>query len=176
MSGNFIEIIQNAIKEADTSKVWMETDEVTTTIRGKLAHVFDVTTAIFLHAAATGEHVSYQATYSIGCPGDSTGDTYMTEDDKLMNIATVKSIKQPIVAKFSLYPLGGGSYMDVIYSQIEAMKEHVKVTPAHYSTRLHGEAIDVFSGLEKAFDATVKGGSSHTVMTVTVSANSPSND
>lgn len=176
MSNNFVEIILNSIKEADTSKVWMETDDVTTTIRGKLTHVFDVTNAIFLHAAATGEHVSYQATYSVGCPGDSTGDVYMTEDDKLMNVATVKSIKQPIAAKFSLYPLGGGNYMDVIYSQIEAMKEHVKVTPAHYSTRLHGEAIDVLSGLEKVFNATVEGGSSHTVMTVTISANSPSHE
>lgn len=174
MSQNFVEIILNSIKETDTSKVWMDTDDVSTTVRGKLPHVFDVTTAIFLHAAKTGEHVAYQATYSIGCPGDSKGDTYMSKDDITVNDEIKEITKQPISAKFSLYPLGGGNYMDVIYSQIDAMKEHVNVTQAHYSTLLHGEARDVFTGLEKVFQATVKGGSSHTVMTVTVSANSPS--
>ena len=52
----------------------MATDDVTTTVRGKLVHVFDVTKAIFIHAATTGEHVAFQATYSLGCPGDSSGD------------------------------------------------------------------------------------------------------
>jgi uncharacterized protein YqgV (UPF0045/DUF77 family) len=174
MSDQFVDIILNALKEVDSSKVWMKTDDVTTTIRGKIEHIFDVSKAIFLHAATTGVHVAYQATYSLGCPGDSAGDVFMAEDDVLMNAEQTKSIKQPIAAKFSLYPLGGGDYMDVIYEQIEAMKEHVKVTPSHYSTRLHGEAVAVFDGLEKVFHATVKGGSSHTVMTVSVSANSPS--
>lgn len=176
MSDQFVEIILGALKDVDTSKVWVETDDVTTTIRGKLSHVFDVTTAVFLKAASTGEHVAYQATYSLGCPGDSVGDVYMAEDDVVMNSELIKSIKQPLAAKFSLYPLGGGNYMDIIYSQIEAMKEHVKVTPAHYSTRLHGEAVDVFAGLESVFKATVEGGSNHTVMTVTASANSPSHN
>lgn len=174
MSDDFIDIILSALEKVDTSKVWVETDDVTTTVRGKLVHVFDVTTAMFLHAAKTGKHVAYQATYSLGCPGDSTGDVYMAEDDHCMNISEYESIKQYVSAKFSLYPLGGGNYMNIIYDQIEAMKEYVKVTPAHYSTRLHGDAVDVFKGLESVFKATVDGGSSHTVMTVSVSANSPS--
>lgn len=174
MSDQFVDIILGALQEVDTSKVWMKTDDVTTTIRGKTAHVFDVSKAIFLHAATTGEHVSYQATYSLGCPGDSAGDVFMAEDNILLNADRTKSIQQPIAAKFSLYPLGGGNYMDVIYEQIEAMKEHVEVSPSHYSTRLDGQAVDVFDGLEKVFEATVKGGSSHTVMTVSISANSPS--
>src|SRR5690625_2219566 len=74
MSDQFVEIILSSLKEVNSSKVWMETDDVTTTIRGKLCHVFDVTQAIFLQAAKTGVHVGFQATYSIGCPGDSTGD------------------------------------------------------------------------------------------------------
>lgn len=174
MSDDFVDIILSALEEVDTSKVWIETDDVTTTVRGKLVHVFDVTTAMFLHAAKTGKHVGYQATYSLGCPGDSTGDVYMAEDDQRMNQTEFESIKQFVSAKFSLYPLGGGNYMDVIYEKIDAMKEFVKVTPAHYSTRLHGEAVDIFKGLESVFQATVEGGSSHTVMTVSVSANSPS--
>ena len=174
MSDDFVDIILSALKEVDTSKVWMETDDVTTTVRGKINHVFDVTTAMFLHAARTGKHVGFQATYSQGCPGDTQGDSYMAEDDILMNENFIKDIKQPIAAKFSLYPLGGDNYMDIIYEQIEAMKKYVDVSWAHYSTRLRGDARDVFKGLQDVFQATVDGGSSHTVMTVTVSANSPS--
>ncbi len=174
MSDQFVDIILSALKEVDTSKVWMKTDDVTTTIRGKIEHIFDVSKAIFLYAAATGEHVGYQATYSLGCPGDSAGDAFMAENNILMNAGQTNAIKQPVAAKFSLYPLGGGDYMDIIYEQIEAMKEHVDVSPSHYSTRLDGEAVAVFDGLEKVFRATIEGGSSHTVMTVSISANSPS--
>lgn len=174
MSDQFIDIILGALQEVDTSKVWMKTDDVTTTIRGEIVHVFDVTKAIFLHAATSGKHVSYQATYSIGCPGDAAGDVPMKTDKQPMNEEGTSSIKQPIAAKFSLYPLSGGNYMDMIYEQIEAMKKHVKVTPAHYSTRLDGEAIHVFNGLESVFQSTIDAGSSHTVMTVSISANSPS--
>lgn len=174
MSDNFIEVITGALEKVDTSKVWMETDDVTTTVRGKLPHVFDVTKAIFTHAAKTDEHVAFEGTYSLGCPGDSAGDVYMAEDDVTVNHIQVKDIKQSVAAKFSLYPLGGGNYMDVIWEQIEAMKEHVDVSHAHYATRLDGESIKIFDGLEQVFNATVDGGSSHTVMTVSVSANSPS--
>ena len=174
MSDQFIEIIKGALKEVDTSKVHLKTDDVTTTVRGQLVHVFDVTKATFLHAAKTGEHVAFQATYSLGCPGDSEGEAYMATDETPLNFGHVKNIKQPVASKFSLYPLGGGNYMDVIYEQIEAMKKHVTVSPAHYSTRLDGEAVAIFDGLEQTFQATVEGGSSHTVMTVSISANSPS--
>ena len=174
MSDQFIDIITTALSEVDTSKVYMKTDDVTTTVRGKLVHVFDVTKAIFMHAATTGEHVAFQATYSLGCPGDSSGDVLMAADDEALNAKSVDTLQQAIAAKFSLYPLGGGNYMDTIYEQIDAMKQYLDVSPAHYSTRLHGEAIAIFNGLEQVFQATVERGSSHTVMTVSISANSPS--
>lgn len=174
MSNDFVDIIKGALREVDTSKVWMETDDVTTTVRGKMVHVFDVTKAFIIHAAKTGEHVAFQATYSLGCPGDSKGEAYLAEDDKLVNLAVFENSKQYAAAKFSLYPLGGGNYMDIIYEQINAMKEYVSVKPAHYSTKLEGNIVDIFNGLEKVFQATVDSGSSHTVMTTSISVNSPS--
>lgn len=174
MSDDFIDIITSALKEVDTTKVWKKTDDVTTTVRGKMVHVFDVTSAIFLNAAKSGKHIAFQATYSIGCPGDSEGDVYLAEDDQPANVLVCEQINQHIAAKFSLYPLGNGSYMDVIYQQIEAIKEYASVTPAHYSTRLDGDAFKIFNGLHAVFKEVVNAGSSHTVMTVTISANSPS--
>ncbi|MFC7688150.1 YkoF family thiamine/hydroxymethylpyrimidine-binding protein [Ureibacillus sp. GCM10028918] len=174
MSDDFIDIITSALKEVDTTKVWMKTDDVTTTVRGKVVHVFDVTSAIFLNAAKSGKHIAFQATYSLGCPGDSEGDVYLAKDDQPANALVCEQINQHIAAKFSLYPLGNGSYMDVIYQQIEAIKEYASVTPAHYSTRLDGDASKICKGLQTVFEEVVNAGSSHTVMTVSFSANSPS--
>src|SRR5699024_8201594 len=92
MSDDYVNIILNAINETDTSKVWLHTDDVTTTIRGKIAHVFDITQAIFLHASQTGEHISFQSTYSIGCPGDSDADVFMAVDDTRQNEEKVKDV------------------------------------------------------------------------------------
>lgn len=173
MCDNFVEVIEKALSETDTSKVWMNTDDVTTTVRGKLVHVFDVTKSICLHATKTGEHVAFQATFSVGCPGDSEGDTYLALDDIPSNI-TESEEDHFAAAKFSLYPLGGGNYMETIYEQIEAMKKYVDVSHAHYSTKLSGNLLGIFKGLETVFAKTIESGSSHTVMTVNISMNSPS--
>lgn len=174
MCDSFVEVIKGAIEASDTSKVWLKTDDVTTTLRGKAVHIFDVSKAIFMHAAKTGHHIAFNASYSVGCPGDTETDKYMAKDEEPANLNSVQAFEQMIAAKFALYPLGGGEYMDIIYKQIDAMKQFVKVTPVHYATRLDGDANHVFAGLEQVFNETVKTGSSHTVMTVSISANSPS--
>src|SRR5699024_12283517 len=112
---------QKSLSETDTSKVWMQTDDVTTTVRGKMVHVFDVTKAIMIHAAKTGKHVAFQATYSIGCPGDSEGDVYLSEDDNIANLGGSESGNQYASARISLYPRGGGDYMAIIYEPFDAV-------------------------------------------------------
>lgn len=174
MSDDFVEVILGALAETDSSKVWMETDDVTTTVRGKSVHVFDVTKAICLHAAKTGKHVAFQATYSVGCPGDVETDAYLAVDDVPCNLVNHTEDNLFAAAKFALFPLGGESYMETIYQQIELMKEHFTVSKSHYATKLEGGLLDVFTGLENAFEKTVDSGSTHTVMTVTISINSPS--
>jgi uncharacterized protein YqgV (UPF0045/DUF77 family) len=175
MCNGFANLIMNSLKQVDASKVWIQTDEVSTIVRGRMPHIFDVVEAVFLQAAQTGQHVVFSGTFSVGCPGDTEGHTYMAEDDIRMNTAITKSTEQEVVSKFALYPMGGGDYMDVIYEQIEAMKEHgVGVSLTHYETKLAGLAQKVFQGLEKVLTKTDKAGSPHTVLTATISANSPS--
>jgi len=177
MSDRFSNLILDALKATDSSKVWMKTDKVSTIARGRISHIFDVSQAVFLQVAKSGVHTVYSATFSVGCPGDTAGHSYMAEDETPMNLKENSSIKQEISAKFALYPMGGGNYMDLIYEQIEAMQEHgVEVTPTHYETMLEGSAQDVFKGLEQVIRATEEAGSSHTIMTVTISANSPTGD
>ena len=57
MSDDFAEVILGALDRVDTSKVWKETDDVSTCVRGRIEHVFDVVQAIYLEAAKTGKHV-----------------------------------------------------------------------------------------------------------------------
>lgn len=177
MSDQFSELILSAIKKVDSSKVWMNTDKVSTIARGRIAHIFDVSQAIFLNVAKSGVHTVYSATFSVGCPGDTEGHSFMAKDDNPMNADVISEMDQEVSAKFALYPMGGGNYMDLIYEQIESMKKHgVDVNLTHYETMLSGSAVDVFTGLKNVFEATEEAGSEHTIMTVTISANSPSGD
>jgi uncharacterized protein YqgV (UPF0045/DUF77 family) len=175
MSDQFVDLILSALKKVDSSKVWMKTDRVSTIVRGRIPHIFDVTQAAFLEIAKTGTHVVYNATFSVGCPGDTEGHAYMEVDDDVLNRELIDSVDQDLSAKFALYPMGGGNYMDPIYEQIEAMKSHnVDVELTHYETMLDGPAQNIFNGLQSVLQAMEDAGSPHTVMTVTLSANSPS--
>lgn len=175
MSDRFVDIILSALKEVDTSKVWMKTDDVSTCVRGRSEHVFDVVKAIFLNASIGGDHVVLNATFSNGCPGDSAGDAFMAEDSYLMNDECSQKINQEVAAQFALYPLGIPEYMNVIMDQIKTVEQQgVFGGGVHYASRLDGDANKVFTGMEKAFDGARNSDSSHIVMTVTMSANSPS--
>jgi len=174
MSDQYADLIVSALKKVDTDKVWIKTDRVSTIVRGRISHIFDVTQAAFLDIAKTGAHVVYSATFSVGCPGDTEGHAYMDVDDNVMNRKLIDPVNQDISAKFALYPMGGGNYMDLIYERIEAMKSHkVDVELTHYETMLDGPAQNIFNGLQEVLQAMEDAGSTHTVMTATLSANSP---
>lgn len=174
MSDDFVEIITEAIEQTDHTKVWLETDDVSTTVRGKIVHVFDVVHSLFIHAMKTGKHVGLQATFSTGCPADVEGNAKLSVDDLPVNFPEGASYNEYAAAKFALYPMGGEDYLEPILEQIKAMEAYVKVSRTHYATRLDGGISDIFRGLENAFRAVIEGGSTHTNMTVSISANSPS--
>jgi energy-coupling factor transport system substrate-specific component len=175
MSDRFVEIITTALKEVNTQKVWMETDDLSTCVRGRSEHVFDVVKAMFLAAAKNGDHVVLAATFSNGCPGDTAGDVFLTENPIRLNEEQSQQIIQEVAVQFSLYPLGIPTYMDVIIDQIELAKDQGTFTKGvHYASRLDGDANSVFKTLEDAFNRSFQSAASHIVMTVTMSANSPS--
>lgn len=174
MSDDFVDIIKGSIHNTDVSKVWMKTDDVTTTVSGKVVHIFDVTKSILIDAAKTDKHVGFQATYSFGCSAKIKEAAFLSEDDTPVNQRGIADNNRYAAAKFSLYPLGEGNYMDIIHEQIDKMKNYVTVTTAHYSTKLEGSLGNIFTGLEQTFQATMDKGVNHFVMTVSISVNSPS--
>ncbi|MBW8351619.1 Ykof family thiamine-binding protein [Bacillus sp. IITD106] len=174
MSEQFVDVIKGALNEADTSKVWLKTDDISTCIRGKSAHVFDVAKAIFLHAAKRGLHVVLNGTFSIGCPGDSEGDSYMNVDDVRSNEADLSKLRIEAPTQFALYPMNDSSYMDLIADVVEIAKKKGTFSGGiHYASRLDGDTHDVFATLEDSFMATQEK-VSHVTMTVNIAANSPS--
>ncbi|MET0958811.1 MAG: YkoF family thiamine/hydroxymethylpyrimidine-binding protein [Psychrobacillus psychrotolerans] len=172
MTNDFIKVIKGALKETDTTNVWMHTDDVSTVIRGKQVHVFNVAKAITLHAAKTREHIALSGTFSAGCPGDSAGDVYLDKGDI---IANTDITKQYVSSQFALYPMNNPSYMDIIYREVDRAKaQGVFNDSMHYASGIHGDIHDVFAFYEEAFMNARSEEHKHLVMTVSMSINSPS--
>ncbi|WP_040227087.1 YkoF family thiamine/hydroxymethylpyrimidine-binding protein [Bhargavaea cecembensis] len=172
MTDGFVDVITGALKETDTSAVWMHTDDVSTVIRGKQAHVFNVAKAITLHAAKTGVHVALNGTFSAGCPGDSAGDAFLDKPDELLNR---DETRQYVSSQFALYPMNNPDYMSVIYREVDRAKERgVFNESMHYASGIHGDIHDVFDFYEEAFTNARSDEHRHLVMTVSMSVNSPS--
>ncbi|KOP67540.1 thiamine-binding protein [Bacillus sp. FJAT-18019] len=175
MTDRFVEVIMGALHSVDTTKVWIQTDDVSTCVRGRMEHVFDVTRAIFALAAASGVHTVFQGTYSIGCPGDTDADVYMDEDPTPLNYDIGKHADIETACQFALYPLGTDNYMEVIYNEVHRAKAAGTFNGSvHYASRLDGALSQVFESLENAFQHAIQSDHSHLVMTAVVSAHSPS--
>lgn len=174
MTDDFISVIKSALKKTDTSKVWTKTDHISTVLRGSIEHVFDAAKAIYLYAANSKKHIVMNGTFSIGCPGDTQGDTYLTADEKRVNEESVHDLKTEAPCQFALYPMNEPNYMDIIMKAVEIAKaDGTFVQAVHYASEIDGDAHDVFRTLEAAFRMANQQ-TAHVTMTVNFSANSPS--
>lgn len=171
MADDFVSVIKGALEKTDTSNVWMHTDDVSTVIRGKQIHVFNVAKAIALHAAKTDKHIALSGTFSAGCPGDTTGDVYLEKSEK---IANTDATKQYVSSQFALYPMNNPAYMDIIYREVNRAKDQgVFNESMHYASGIHGDIHEVFAFYEEAFSNARSQEHKHLVMTVSMSINSP---
>lgn len=172
MDSDFISIIKGALRETDLSAVWRHTDDVSTVIRGEAHHVFNALASLTARAASHGKHVAMNATFSVGCPGDTSGDSFMGIDAELKNEVP----KGPYVSsQFSLYPLNQPDYMKTIYREIDRAKNRgVYNESMHYATGIHGSLKDVFAFYEETFAEAQIGEHPHVVITINMSIHSPS--
>nr|WP_147057982.1 YkoF family thiamine/hydroxymethylpyrimidine-binding protein [Sporosarcina luteola] len=171
MADDFVSVIKGALEKTDTSNVWMHTDDVSTVIRGKQIHVFNVAKAIALHAAKTGKHIALSGTFSAGCPGDTAGDVYLNRSEE---IANTDATTQYVSSQFALYPMNNPEYMEIIYREVNRAKEQgVFNESMHYASGIHGDIHEVFAFYEKAFSNARSEEHKHLVMTVSMSINSP---
>ena len=66
MCDNFVDILMNAIAQTDTSKIWSDTDGMSTVYRGRDIHVVDAVRAFFTGAEQPNVHMTMEATFSKG--------------------------------------------------------------------------------------------------------------
>ncbi|HEY3062047.1 MAG TPA: YkoF family thiamine/hydroxymethylpyrimidine-binding protein [Chloroflexota bacterium] len=181
MREDFVPLILNAVKDLEQLGVQVETDDVSTCLLGEEPNLFEALRVAFGRAACTGAHVVLSATFSAGCPGEPEGDVCVPRayegpsggEENWSDEAYI--LPDAVAAQFALYPLGERGYMDTIYGEIERARQAgvVKVVGRHFCTHLYGPGGEVFDVLRRSF-AETRTQATHSVMTVTLSANSPS--
>lgn len=173
MSDRFIDIILGAVSKVDVSKVWSETDELSTVYRGRRIHVFDALKACFIEAYTPDVHMTMEATVSKGCPGDSLADSYMDQDDSLANENRIKDAHFPVACKFSLYPMGVGDYMkDIAWVVNRGIDLGVYDRSTHYCTVVKGDVQDIFRYFEE-IAGYCEQHIDHYIMEITMAVNLP---
>lgn len=173
MSDRFVELILGAVRQADTSKVWQNTDALSTVYRGRRIHVLDAVRACFVRAFHEGVHMVMEATLSRGCPGDTQADAFLAADDVLCNEPSAGAVHFPVACKFSLYPMGVPDYMTHIAHVVNlSVDRGLYAGSTHYVSLLRGDVQDIFRYFGEAAaycEETV----SHYIFEITMSVNSP---
>lgn len=173
MCDDFVHVILSSVDKVDTSKVWKQTDKLSTVYRGRQMHVEDAVKACFIHAYRENIHMTMEATYSKGCPGDTDADCFLAMDDAAANEALVCDVHFPVNCKISLYPMGVSDYMAHIAHIVNhAIDLGIYEGSSHYCTILSCDVQELFAYIR---DVNTYCGEhlSHYVFEVTVSVNSP---
>ena len=173
MCDDFVQVILGAVGKTDTSKVWKQTDKLSTVYRGKACHVEDAVKACFLHAYREDVHMTMEATFSKGCPGDTEADCLLAADDELCNEDAVKDVHFPVNCKISLYPMGVENYMEHIAHIVNlSIDLGIYDHSTHYCTVLSCDVQELFSYIRDV-NAYCAENISHYIFEVTISVNSP---
>lgn len=172
MTDRYVPVILGAIDGLPAAKLEVETDEVSTFIKGDRDLVWSTLEDAFAKAARTKEHVVMTVLVSHGCPGEE-----LCEIDPRTGTAqagiTHPGAGLPVRCQWSLYPLGEPGYMDVIYQAIAATKDAgVFSTGRHFVSQLEGDLDRVLGSIRRTFDAACES-AAHVTAHITLSANSP---
>ena len=173
MSDEYVAKILEAIGQVDCSKVWSQTDALSTVYRGRRIHVIDGVKACFVHVNDEKTHMTMEATFSKGCLGDVEKDYVIEEDDTLVNYTNEKF---QVLSKIAFYPLGVEDYMDHISHVVKmAINKGLYEKSAHYATELSGDVNELFDYFNEVL-AYAEENIKHYVLQVTLSVNSPTRD
>lgn len=173
MSDDYINIILDAVKQVDTSKVYAVTDKLSTVYRGKRGHVLDALKACFIEAYRPDVHMVMEATVSKGCPGDTEGESFLDADEILMNQPRIQDRHFKVISKIALYPMGIEDYMPHIAAVVNhAVDMGIYDHSGHYVTVLEGDVQELFDYFAYVVEYCTKN-LGHYVFEITLSVNSP---
>lgn len=176
MSDNYVEQILSAIEQVDLSKVWSQTDKTSTVYRGSDEAVMDAIRACFIYAYQEGVHMSLDATFSKGCPGDVDADYTLELEQPKINAAKIQNKHFYVAGRFAIYPLGTDTYMAIIADLVnQGIDRGVIAKSAHYATILEGDVQEIFDYLELVF-TTLSQSVSHFVVELGLACNFPEDE
>ena len=106
MTDNYAEVILGALKQTDVSKVWQQTDHMSTLYIGRQSHVVDCANAVFAHCFREGLHMGGEFTFSKAGHYDvGATEDILQADDALCNAFDGLG-DFPAYAKVSIYAFG----------------------------------------------------------------------
>jgi uncharacterized protein YqgV (UPF0045/DUF77 family) len=162
MTADFVPAILRGIAALDSyaGRIRRETDDLSTLLVGPPDLVVQAMRDAFVATARNGGHVVLAGTLSRGCPA-------------LARFAPGPQAGLAVAAQISLYPLGTEAHMARIGACIDFLKAaRVFDRSKNFCTKLRGDAADVFAAIERCY-LDFAPASAHVVLTVTVSAGSP---
>ncbi|MFC7401595.1 YkoF family thiamine/hydroxymethylpyrimidine-binding protein [Citricoccus sp. GCM10030269] len=181
MSDDYVQIILDALGQADPTGVDVTTGVVSTYVSGAEQDVLRYVSQVIAAAACTGAHVSAAVHLSRGCPGGVTCEIPDGGAALVSEVPTLEPAGVSCVADWALYPLAdagtaraGGDHMRDIYAAIDhARSTGVEVESDHYVTRLSGDLAQVLETIAAGWVLTGRT-VQHVTTHATLSLNSPS--
>lgn len=181
MTDRYVDVITNALRQADATGLVVRTGDVSTYLGGAepdlLRYLTDLTAAV----AETGHHAAITIHLSRGCPGEVVCDLPGGAGPRAVETPQPREVGRFGTAEWALYPLADDlqagvepDHMRDIYAAIDLAKENGTFRGSeHFVTRLEG---DLGTVLATAFAGWTMVGRTvqHVTSHLTVSVNSPS--
>lgn len=181
MSGDYVSIILDALREADPTGLHVRTGDVSTYVEGNEADILRYLSQLVSAVGRGGAHVAAAIHFSRGCPGEVVCELPGGVGPLRSEIPELPPTGVKAAAEWALYPLDDtGSndappdHMRDIYAAIDFARDNgTFVKSEHFVTRLEGDVATILQTVAAGWilvGRTVQHVTSH----VTLSVNSPS--
>lgn len=181
MADDYVALITEALASTDSTGLLIDTDRVSTFVRGDEQRIAEYLRDLIAAASASGHHLVAQLLLSRGCPGEVCGAV----PPPALDGVRLEPTGVPVQAQWSLYPLvdaggpapaDGSDHLAPVWAAIEqARQDRTFLRGEHFVTTLAGDLADVLSTVFATWlvaGATVP----HVATHLTIGVHSPSAD
>ncbi|WP_156251782.1 YkoF family thiamine/hydroxymethylpyrimidine-binding protein [Pseudactinotalea terrae] len=178
MSDDYVAVITRALAAVEVHDLEIDTDKVSTFVRGPEDRIATYLRDLVAAAASSGHHLVATVMISRGCPGEVCG----TVAPPAVEPPSLERADTQVQAQWSLYPLFDprgdgdapeGDHLAPVWAAIERAREAgTYLRSEHFATTLQGDISDV---LVTMFDTWLAAAqvTQHVVTHATIVANSP---
>lgn len=174
MRDDYVAVLSDVLLEAGAAATLttIETDHVSTFVRGTEDALLRYLGAVVSGLAASGAHAMVHLLLSRGCPGEVRCAPTDVCERSPRTVAPLPRSGHDAVAQWALYPLAD-QHMDAIEEAIAGVRDAGLVrAPQHYVTELAGDTGDVLTAITQGW-LTAGHSVAHVVAHGTISLNHP---